>query len=72
MLAQFEGRLATQRWLTGSNMGLADCFALPMIEGIAFFDELVPLLGDYPMVTDWHARIQARPSVATTFSPRTA
>ena len=54
-------------WLLGDMYTLADVIVAPLIDQIA--DQGLNYLweDDYLRVTDWHARIQARPASATAF-----
>jgi len=70
VLAPLDAALATDSWLGGTAPGLADCFALPVVEGLVFFEQLAGLLAGYPALSDWLERMEARPSVAGTLGPR--
>lgn len=60
-----EGQLSGRRWITGEDLSMADCSAMPAL----FFASFVHRFGaGRPQVADYLARLQARPSVQRVLS----
>jgi glutathione S-transferase len=69
LLEDMEVALASDEWLSGDTLGLADAAALPYVirlDGLAMTPLIAPSVR--PRVADWLARIQARPSYETAIS----
>jgi glutathione S-transferase len=58
-----------QPWIAGSDLSLADLYALPMLALFRLTPEGRAMLGEFPRRTDWLDRISVRASVAATRSP---
>jgi glutathione S-transferase len=70
-MGRMEAALDPGPWLAGADYSLADIHMLSIVHR---FRELYPELldpKDYPRVTDWQARMMARPAVAWVYSPDT-
>ena len=50
-------------WLVGKAYSIADIGAAPFVMRISELN--APALAEHPLVTDWWARVQARPSFTT-------
>ena len=59
-MRRFDGALAGGGFLAGANYSIADIALLTTIDFAAFIG--MPLPDDVPALTDWHARVSARPS----------
>jgi glutathione S-transferase len=55
-------------WLIGAQFTIADICVAPLLQRMEELS-LSDMWGDAPAVTDWFARIRARPSFATAFYP---
>jgi len=53
-------------WLAGETLSLADLLLAPHLSMFAPTEEGKPILNDHPRLTDWLARIEARPSMRAT------
>ncbi len=70
-MGRMEAALDPGPWLAGKDYSLADIHMLSIVHR---FRELYPKLldpKDYPRVTDWQARMMARPAVAWVYSSNT-
>ena len=67
-VARMADRLAQEPWLCGGMLTLADACVLPTIDRMIDLG-MSSLWEDFPAVSDWYARISARPSFAATFYP---
>ncbi len=56
-------------WLVGDRLTLADFVAAPLIDRMADLGQRALWETDYPGVTDWLARLRARPAYDKTFFP---
>ena len=65
--ARMEEALTNGPWLLGDMYTLADVIVAPLIDRIADLGLAYLWEDDYPRVTDWYARMQARPAFATAF-----
>ncbi|GAB5445284.1 glutathione S-transferase family protein [Gymnodinialimonas sp.] len=69
-VTRMEGQLQKTLWLSGEALGLADFIATPLFDRMDdlalsnLWDE------DAPHVTDWLARIRARPAFRAAFYPK--
>jgi glutathione S-transferase len=59
--------LEAAAWLSGANVGLADCALLPFIHRADRLG-LAELWADRPTIAEWLSRMRARPSFATAVS----
>lgn len=69
-ITRIDAALADQAWLSGDAVGLADYIAAPLIDRL---DDLgfAPMWEDAaPQMTDWFARLRARPAFDTAFYPK--
>jgi glutathione S-transferase len=67
-VARCEATLASQPWLTGDDIGIADLCMAPLVQRIEDLD-LSALLEAAPALRGWFARIRTRPSWAAAFTP---
>jgi glutathione S-transferase len=67
--ARMEAALADGPWLMGRQYTLADIVVAPLIDRMADLGKADLWEGRYPRVTDWYARMQARPAFRETFYP---
>jgi glutathione S-transferase len=69
--ARMHKALEIGPWLLGETYSLADIIVAPLIDRMADlgFDQIWKT--EYPRVTDWYARIKARPAFQTAFYPGT-
>lgn len=65
--ARMEEALTNGPWLLGDMYTLADVIVAPLIDRIADLGLDYLWEDDCPRVTDWYARMQARPAFATAF-----
>ena len=65
--ARMDAALADGPWLLGEMYSLADVVVAPLIDRMADLGLSHLWEADYPRVTDWYARMQARPSFAEAF-----
>lgn len=56
-----EARMAGRRWAVGDAFTLADCAAAP---ALFYADKVQPINGDFALLADYLARLEARPSFA--------
>jgi len=56
-----ETELAGRTWAAGENFTIADCAAAP---ALFYADKVLPFRDSHPILAAYHARLQARPSVA--------
>lgn len=68
--ARMDATLAHQPWLTGDNVGLADFIAAPLVDRMDDLGFATMWEDHAPHMTEWFARIRARPSFATAFYPK--
>ncbi|CAN5396828.1 glutathione S-transferase family protein [soil metagenome] len=59
--AMLEARIAGRAWAAGDTFTLADCAAAP---SLWYADKIVPFRGDYPVLGEYLARLEAQPSFA--------
>jgi len=64
---RMDAALANGPWLMGEQFTLADIIVAPLIDRMADLGMEDIWADKYPRVTDWYARIQARPSFQETF-----
>jgi len=64
MIADMETALTTYSWLAGDSYSLADAGFTPYVNRLEQL-QLSPMWEDCPRVTDWYARVRARPSYET-------
>lgn len=64
---RMERQLADAPWLSGDALGLADFIATPLMDRMDDLGLGALWEGRAPRVTDWLARIRARPAFATAF-----
>jgi Glutathione S-transferase len=67
-LALLEATLSSNDYLAGSSASLADFFLFPILAYIGMVPE-ASLLADYPGVTAWKARMEAKDSVTASAPP---
>lgn len=67
-LALLEATLSTSDYLAGSSASLADYFLYPILAYLGMVPE-ASLLADYPGVTAWKARMEAKDSVTGSAPP---
>ena len=60
--AWLEGKLAGRTWAAGDAFGIGDCAAAPAL----WYASHVHPFAAYPVLSAYHARLEARPSVART------
>ncbi|MDO7844021.1 glutathione S-transferase family protein [Sphingomonas immobilis] len=60
--AWLEGKLAGREWAAGDTFGIADCAAAPAL----WYARHVRPFDAWPVLSAYHARLEARPSVART------
>jgi glutathione S-transferase len=65
--ARMEQALERGPWLMGSQYTIADIVVTPSIDRMADLGYAKIWDGKYPRVTDWYARIQARPAFQATY-----
>jgi glutathione S-transferase len=58
--AMLEERITGRTWAAGDAFTLADCAAMP---SLWYADRIVPFRGDHPVLADYMARLEDRPSV---------
>jgi glutathione S-transferase len=68
-LDELERPLATQPYLTGTTMSLADLYLLPILYYLGLTPEGRTALRSYPALNAWQARMAERPSVQATVPP---
>jgi glutathione S-transferase len=56
-------------WLMGEQFTLADVLVMPSIDRMADLGLSTVWEGNYPRVTQWYERLQARPSFKATYYP---
>lgn len=66
-IARMEAHLQQAPWLSGGAVGLADFIATPLIDRMDDLGFAAMWQDTAPCVTDWLARIRARPSFAAAF-----
>jgi glutathione S-transferase len=64
ILSDMGAALDKQPWLSGEEFGLADAAALPYVLRADHL-AMTPFISAHPSVSDWLARVRARPSYAT-------
>lgn len=69
-ITRMERQLSAAPWLSGEALGLADFIATPLIDRMDDLGLSSLWEGSAPQVTDWLARIRARPSFAACFYPK--
>jgi glutathione S-transferase len=62
--------LTDQPWISGDSVGLADFIAAPLIDRLDDLGFAQRGEDAAPRMTDWFARLRARPSFATAFYPK--
>jgi len=67
--ARMNQALGDGPWLLGQQYSLADIIVAPLIDRMADLGFSDFWEGEFPGVTDWYARIQARPAFKKTFYP---
>jgi glutathione S-transferase len=67
--ARMDAALPGGPWLIGRQYTLADIVVAPLIDRMADLGKADIWEGRYPGVTDWYARMQARPAFQATFYP---
>ena len=67
MLDRMEAALASSRWLAGDDYTLADVDIAPFVHRLVQID-LERMIAARPRVSDWYARVVARPAFATAMS----
>jgi len=65
--ARMEKALKRGPWLMGSQYTIADIVVTPSIDRMADLGYAKIWDGKYPRVTDWYARMQARPAFQATY-----
>lgn len=65
--ARMDEALADGPWLIGETYSLADIVVAPLIDRMADLGFAHLWADSYPRMTDWYARIQARPAFAEAF-----
>ncbi len=68
-MARMETALANGPWLMGQDFTLADIVVMPSIDRLADLGLSNMWEDHFPRVTDWYARLRARPSFAKTYAP---
>ncbi|MEP2980945.1 MAG: glutathione S-transferase family protein [Lentilitoribacter sp.] len=66
-ILRMETRLDQNAWLSGSELGLADFIAAPLIDRLDDLGLANLWTDDAPNVSDWFVRLRARPSFTTAF-----
>ncbi len=66
---RMEKALADGPWLLGANYSLADIVVAPLIDRMADLGFAETWEGQHPRVTDWYARMRARPAYGQAFYP---
>jgi glutathione S-transferase len=66
---RMEAALADGPWLIGRQYTLADIIVAPLIDRMADLGQASLWEGRYPRVSDWYARMRARPAFQATFYP---
>jgi glutathione S-transferase len=66
---RMEAALADGPWLIGEQYSLADIIVTPLIDRMADLGMAEIWTETCPHVTDWYARMQARPAFQATFYP---
>jgi glutathione S-transferase len=69
--ARMSAALETGPWLLGEQYSLADIIVTPLIDRMADLGMAYIWQDSFPRVTDWYARMQARPAFKQTFYPGT-
>ena len=67
--ARMDKALANGPWLIGAQYSLADIIVAPLIDRMADLGFSNIWTSQFPRVTDWYARMQARPAFQKTFYP---
>ena len=67
--ARMDAALAHGPWLLGDMYTLADVVVTPSIDRMADLGYASLWEGKYPRVTDWYARVQARPAFNKAYYP---
>lgn len=68
-LERMQAALAGGPWLMGQEFTLADIIVMPAIDRLADLGLAGMWEDHFPRVTEWYARLQARPSFAKTYGP---
>ena len=68
---RMNAALETGPWLLGETYTLADIIVTPLIDRMADLGLDYIWREKFPLVTDWYARMQARPAFKQTFYPGT-
>jgi glutathione S-transferase len=68
-LARMHAALANGPWLMGRDFTLADIVVMPAIDRLADLGLAAMWEEHFPRVTEWYARLQARPSFAKAYAP---
>ncbi len=68
--ARMDAALADGPWLLGETYSLADIVVTPLIDRMADLGFADLWEESYPRMTDWYARMQARPAFKTAFYPK--
>lgn len=69
-IARMEATLASQPWLSGEALGLADLIAAPLMDRLDDLGFASLWTEKAPDVDDWFTRLRARPSFAKAFYPK--
>ena len=67
---RMERALAQKPWLSGEALGLADFIATPLMDRMDDLGFASMWKDNAPQVTDWFARIRARPAFTAAFYPK--
>jgi glutathione S-transferase len=67
-IRRMDDALARRQWIIGERFSLADVVVAPTIDRLDDLG-LASLWAGYPRVSDWYARLKARPSYAAAFYP---
>ncbi len=67
-IRRMDDALARHPWIIGERFSLADVVVAPTIDRLDDLG-LASLWTDHPRVSDWYARLKARPSYAAAFYP---
>ena len=68
-LQRMEAALAGGPWLMGNDFTIADIIVIPTIDRMNDLGLARMWEGPFPRVTDWYARVQARPSFKKAYYP---
>jgi len=66
-IARMESRLDSRAWLSGTQIGLADFIAAPLIDRLDDLGLASIWEGSAPKVTDWYLRLRERQSYKAAF-----